>query len=209
MERYVLISRYCIGSADSFLVFITFTNYVSSPFRPHTSIICSLDFGESHHIGPVSDHAAQPGSHAWVDGLPHTPWLRLCALFARAFRRSARPALAQTTLNFDSEFAREDRIFAWARPHPRDAIAHQDSVGRPRNWELVSLNLFPHFSRILLPFFSIDNHSMLLSIKQIQVYFTFVICLFKSNSSDLNRRGTSFGSSFLLGSRHVSVYSLA
>ena len=33
-----------------------------------------------------------------------------------------------------------DKIFVWARPHPKDATA-TDHVPRPRDWELVS----PHF----------------------------------------------------------------
>lgn len=81
------------------------------------------DYGESHYIAPV--RGAQPNSEAWVDGFPHSPWLMLNAYFARAFKEGAMPPIEH------------DRIFVWARPHPKDATA-LDTVPRPRNWELVS-----------------------------------------------------------------------
>lgn len=81
------------------------------------------DYGESHYIAPV--RGAQPNSEAWVDGFPHSPWLVLNAYFARAFKEGRMPPI------------KHDKIFVWARPHPKDAIA-PDTVPRPRNWELVS-----------------------------------------------------------------------
>ncbi|TFK50918.1 glycoside hydrolase family 71 protein [Heliocybe sulcata] len=80
------------------------------------------DYGESHYIGPIK--GAQPNSHAWVDGYPHDPWLRLNAYFARAFKAGRYPPLAK------------DTIYVWGRPHPKDARA-PDHVPRPRNWELT------------------------------------------------------------------------
>lgn len=41
-------------------------------------------------------------------------------------------------LSIADEVSKEDHIIAWARPHPRDADALNDSVGRPTNWQLVS-----------------------------------------------------------------------
>ena len=81
------------------------------------------DYGESHYIAPV--RGAQPNSEKWVDGFPHSPWLVLNAYFARAFKEGRMSPITH------------DKIFVWARPHPKDATA-LDTVPRPRNWELVS-----------------------------------------------------------------------
>ncbi|KAI9511468.1 glycoside hydrolase family 71 protein [Russula earlei] len=72
------------------------------------------DYGESHYIAP-----------AWVDGFSHAPWLELNAYFARAFKEGRMPPIER------------DKIFVWARPHPKNATA-PDAVPRPRDWELVS-----------------------------------------------------------------------
>ncbi|KAI0352048.1 glycoside hydrolase family 71 protein [Trametes cingulata] len=88
-------------------------------------IISWNDFGESHYIGPIA--GAQPNSHAWVDGFPHTAWLGLTRYYARAFREGAYPPV---------ELER-DRVYLWGRPHLRDAEAEGDAVGRPQGWELT------------------------------------------------------------------------
>lgn len=104
------------------------------------TIFVSIDYGESHYIGPIKVRAtfthshthilnwflqgAQPNSEAWVDGYPHEPWLYLNSYFARAFKDGVYPEI------------RRDKIFVWARPHPKDAVANEE-VPRPDNWELV------------------------------------------------------------------------
>ncbi|TRM68935.1 glycoside hydrolase family 71 protein [Schizophyllum amplum] len=85
-------------------------------------VISWNDYGESHYIAPV--RGAQPNSQAWVDGFPHDPWMTLTAYFARAFRDGHAPPILR------------DRIFMWARPHPRDAPA-DETIPRPANWELT------------------------------------------------------------------------
>ncbi|KAL1662683.1 glycoside hydrolase family 71 protein [Schizophyllum commune] len=86
-------------------------------------VISWNDYGECHYIAPV--RGAQPNSQAWVDGFPHEPWMALTAYFARAFREGHHPPVEK------------DRIFMWARPHPKDAEARNDNVPRPDNWELT------------------------------------------------------------------------
>ncbi|KLO15086.1 glycoside hydrolase [Schizopora paradoxa] len=86
-------------------------------------IISWNDYGESHYIGPVD--GAQPNSQAWVDGFDHTAWLKLTKFFAVAFKTGIYPAID------------EERIFAWARPHSKDAVATRDYVPRPDNWQLT------------------------------------------------------------------------
>lgn len=83
----------------------------------------ALDYGESHYIGPIK--GTQPKSQGWVDGYPHDAFLKMTAYFGRAFKEGRYPAI------------NEDRIFAWARPHPKSAIASDDRVPRPENWDLV------------------------------------------------------------------------
>ncbi|KAL0955708.1 hypothetical protein HGRIS_001928 [Hohenbuehelia grisea] len=85
-------------------------------------IITWNDYGESHYIGPI--HGAQPNSQAWVDGFDHHPWLQMTKYFAHAFKYGEYPAIT------------EDRIFMWARPHPKGANA-PEHVPRPNNWELT------------------------------------------------------------------------
>ena len=52
----------------------------------------------------------------------------LNAYFARAFKEGRMPPIEQ------------DKLFLWARPHPKAATA-PDTVPRPRDWQLVSLAL--------------------------------------------------------------------
>ncbi|KAI0292805.1 glycoside hydrolase family 71 protein [Russula brevipes] len=85
-------------------------------------VISWNDYGESHYLAPV--RGAQPNSQAWVDGFPHAPWLELNAYFARAFKEGRMPPIER------------DKIFVWARPHPKNAIA-PDTIPRPRDWELA------------------------------------------------------------------------
>ncbi|KAI0048810.1 glycoside hydrolase family 71 protein [Auriscalpium vulgare] len=94
-------------------------------FRNHIDIVQVIswnDYGESHYLGPIK--GAQPNSQAWVDGFSHEPWLRLNAYYARAFKEGRLPPID------------EDKIFVWARPHPKAASA-TDPVPRPENWELT------------------------------------------------------------------------
>ena len=82
-------------------------------------------------MAPV--RGAQPNSQAWVDGFPHAPWLALNAYFARAFKEGRMPPIEH------------DKLFLWARPHPKIADA-PDSVPRPRDWQLVRPSFTNYFS---------------------------------------------------------------
>ncbi|PVG00439.1 hypothetical protein CPB86DRAFT_824436 [Serendipita vermifera] len=85
-------------------------------------IITWNDYGESHYIGPIA--GAQPNSQAWVDGFDHQGWLELSTYYIEAFKTGAYPPITQ------------DKVFLWARPHPRDATA-PDHIPRPNNAELT------------------------------------------------------------------------
>ncbi|EJD08150.1 uncharacterized protein FOMMEDRAFT_101593 [Fomitiporia mediterranea MF3/22] len=93
-------------------------------------IISWNDYGESHYVGPIK--GAQPNSEAWVNGFDHTAWLHLCGYFSRLFKKPE-----TLTTNPISLLDDVDRVFVWARPHPRDAKASEDPVGRPKNWDLT------------------------------------------------------------------------
>lgn len=115
--------------------------YVYSHLTLHDFFMCHLDYGESHYIGPIK--GAQPNSEAWVNGFDHIAWLHLCGSFAREFK--ARPR-HQTSLRVN-----EDRVYVWARPHPRDAEASGDPVGKPMNFELVSSLSYSNFHLLKVP----------------------------------------------------------
>ncbi|EJT99505.1 glycoside hydrolase [Dacryopinax primogenitus] len=84
-------------------------------------IISWNDYGESHYIGPIE--GAQPNSQAWVNGFPHTAWLDMTGYYAQAFKSGVYPSITK------------DKMYIYARPHPKDAQACCDSVSRPSNWQ--------------------------------------------------------------------------
>jgi len=86
-------------------------------------IITWNDFGESHYIGPIEGD--QPNSQDWVDGFDHTAWLDMTTYYANAFKTGSFPKIDQ------------DKLYLWARPHPRDATASSDPVGKPQNYQLM------------------------------------------------------------------------
>lgn len=86
-------------------------------------IITWNDYGESHYIGPIQGD--QPNSQAWVDGCNHTAWLDMTTYYANAFKTGSFPEINQ------------DKIYLWARPHPRDAVASSDPVGKPQSYQLM------------------------------------------------------------------------
>ena len=81
------------------------------------------DYGESSYIGPIKGE--QPNSQAWVNGFNHTAFLDLTKYFVSAYKNGAYPPV------------QEDKIYLWARPHPKDATAQSDSVGKPRDADIV------------------------------------------------------------------------
>lgn len=86
-------------------------------------IITWNDYGESHYIGPIQGD--QPNSQAWVDGFDHTAWLDMTTYYANAFKTGSYPEI------------NKDKIYLWSRPHPRDATASSDSVGKPDSYQLL------------------------------------------------------------------------
>jgi hypothetical protein len=53
-------------------------------------------------------------------------WLDMTAYYARAFKTGAYPTIQR------------DKVYVWARPHPRDASS-SDHIPRPTNYELVRM----------------------------------------------------------------------
>ncbi|KAI0917175.1 hypothetical protein AcV5_007718 [Taiwanofungus camphoratus] len=90
-------------------------------------IVTWNDYGESHYIGPIE--GAQPNSQGWVDGFNHTGWLDMTNYYATAFKTGSYPAIT------------EDKLYMWARPHPKDANA-PDPVPQPTNFQLTEDNLW-------------------------------------------------------------------
>ncbi|WWC66431.1 uncharacterized protein I206_100333 [Kwoniella pini CBS 10737] len=79
------------------------------------------DYGESSYIGPV-EGALPAGSDVWTNGFEHTALNSLTSYYATAFKTGSFPSITQ------------DEIIMWARPHPHDATASNDSTGRPTGW---------------------------------------------------------------------------
>jgi glucan endo-1,3-alpha-glucosidase len=87
-----------------------------------TEILTWNDFGESSYIGPIQG-ALPSGSDAWVDNMDHQGLNVLTKYYTTAFKTGSYPTI--TT----------DTIVMWSRPHPHDATATSDSVGRPTGWD--------------------------------------------------------------------------
>ncbi|KAJ3486672.1 hypothetical protein NLI96_g4080 [Meripilus lineatus] len=85
------------------------------------------DYGESHYIAPVKGD--QPNSQAWVDGFAHDGWLDMTKYYATAFKTGSFPDVT------------EDKLYMWARPHPKDADA-PDGVGKPTNFAIFEDTLW-------------------------------------------------------------------
>lgn len=86
-------------------------------------IVTWNDYGESHYIGPIEGD--QPNSQDWVNGFDHTAWLDMTSYYATAFKTGSFPDIT------------EDKLYLWARPHPRDATASNDPVGKPQSFQLM------------------------------------------------------------------------
>lgn len=87
------------------------------------------DYGESSYIGPITG-ALPSGSNAWVDGFDHESINILTKYYATAFKTGSYPTIT------------EDSIIMWSRPHPHDATASADSVGKPTGWDWTDDNLY-------------------------------------------------------------------
>ncbi|ODO07533.1 glucan endo-1,3-alpha-glucosidase agn1 [Cryptococcus wingfieldii CBS 7118] len=87
------------------------------------------DYGESSYIGSISGDLPS-GSEAFVDGMTHTGLLSLTNYYATAFKTGAYPSIT------------EDELVMWARPHPHDATATSDSIGRPTGYSYTEDYLY-------------------------------------------------------------------
>ncbi|WVO19777.1 uncharacterized protein IAS62_001067 [Cryptococcus decagattii] len=94
-----------------------------------TEILTWNDYGESSYIGPI-DGALPAGSETFVDGFTHTALYSLTYYYATAFKTGAYPTITA------------DEIIMWARPHPHDATASSDSIGRPTGWSYTDDYLY-------------------------------------------------------------------
>lgn len=94
-----------------------------------TALMPDADFGESHYVGPI--RTEQPGSQAWVNGMPHTGWLNIVAYYAQAWKTGSYPAAT-------------DQLILWSRPHPKNGTpsAPKQGMSRPRNADYTDDNLY-------------------------------------------------------------------
>ena len=94
-----------------------------------TEILTWNDYGESSYIGPIAG-ALPAGSDAWVDGFDHEKINVLTKYYATAFKTGTYPTIT------------DDTLILWSRPHPRDATATADSVGKPTGFDWTDDNLY-------------------------------------------------------------------
>ncbi|EIN03509.1 glycoside hydrolase family 71 protein [Punctularia strigosozonata HHB-11173 SS5] len=93
-------------------------------------IVTWNDYSESHYIGPVTAAASPPGGTYWQNGYDHQGWLNMVPYYAQAFKTGANPTIST------------DHIYIWSRPHPADATACCDGIGKPANAQWESDNLW-------------------------------------------------------------------
>ncbi|QRW06948.1 alpha-1,3-glucanase [Ceratobasidium sp. AG-Ba] len=92
------------------------------------------DYGESHYIGPLT--GSIPANTLYVNSnADHTAWADLMAYYAKWFKNGNPPAITK------------DKVYMWARPHPKDAgICNSDGIGAVpnANWadDLLFVSVF-------------------------------------------------------------------
>ena len=94
-----------------------------------TEILTWNDYGESSYIGPIAG-ALPAGSDAWVDGFDHEKINVLTKYYSTAFKTGTYPTIS------------EDSLILWSRPHPQDATATSDPVGKPTGYDWTDDNLY-------------------------------------------------------------------
>ncbi|KAB5588576.1 Glucan endo-1,3-alpha-glucosidase agn1 [Ceratobasidium theobromae] len=86
-------------------------------------VISWNDYGESTYVGPLT--GAIPSSTTWINDFDHQGWLNMTFYYATAFKTGQYPIIVK------------DRIFLFARPHPANAKASNDTIEKPRDFELT------------------------------------------------------------------------
>lgn len=94
-----------------------------------TEILTWNDYGESSYLGPISGMLPIT-SNQWVDGFDHSGLEALTNYYATAYKTGKYPTITK------------DSLVMWSRPHPANADASADSVGRPTNWQWTADNLY-------------------------------------------------------------------
>lgn len=61
--------------------------------------------------------------------MPHTAWLNLIAYYAPAWKNGAYPST-------------KDQIIVWSRPHPKNGSPTNPTLGRPRDADWTTDNLY-------------------------------------------------------------------
>lgn len=81
------------------------------------------DYGESDYFGPF--RGDQPQGTYWAEKFPHTAWFDMSEYYIKAFKTGSYPEITK------------DVIYYWARPHPANAVATSDGMGKPRGFEMA------------------------------------------------------------------------
>jgi glucan endo-1,3-alpha-glucosidase len=106
-------------------------NSRSSIFRDLGLTSTSLDYGESHYIGPYSAHHSDDGSSQWAVGMPHDGWRDLYQPYIAAYKSGAK-----------SPTIDEEKVVYWYRPTPKGVICTGDSLPAPNGASMLSDSIF-------------------------------------------------------------------
>ena len=90
-----------------------------------------IDYGESHYIGPYSDHHSDDGSSQWAKGFPHDGWRIISKPYIEAYKAGE-----------SSPTVESDQLVYWYRPTPKDVTCSNDPLGPPDGVEMLSDSIF-------------------------------------------------------------------
>lgn len=75
-------------------------------------IVTWNDYGESHHIGPLSSKHNDDGCSKWVNEMTHGGWMDMAKPFIAVYKAGASSA---------DSYIKSDQLIYWYRPSPREA----------------------------------------------------------------------------------------
>jgi glucan endo-1,3-alpha-glucosidase len=107
------------------------SEYYNSTFKHQLLTTKSLDYGESHYIGPYSGHHSDDGSSQWAAGMPHDGWRDLYQPYIAAYKAGANAPTVD-----------EEKIVYWYRPTPKSIICTGDPLPAPNGIGMLSDSVF-------------------------------------------------------------------
>jgi glucan endo-1,3-alpha-glucosidase len=104
---------------------------LDSIFRNTSLTTSSIDYGESHYIGPYSAHHSDDGSSQWAAGMPHDAWRDLYQPYITAYKSGTKTPTVD-----------EEKVVYWYRPTPKAVICTGDQLPAPNGVSMLSDSIF-------------------------------------------------------------------